>query len=198
MHSIVPEEAGVDEAGCGSLVGPLVAAAVVLPHDFDASGLNDSKKLSKTKRVALFQRVAAQAAVGIGVVSLDEINAQPFGWARRAVFARALSNLPSRPATIVVDGTHFFDGFDGISYACIAKADEQYASVAAASIVAKCTRDDMVDAVCDQHPELSERYGWRKNMGYPTKQHKQALDEHGCTFFHRATFAPCRSNVRLT
>lgn len=193
MLSVVVDEAGVDEAGCGSLIGPLVAAAVVLPETFDATGLADSKKLSKKKRNALLESIRSEAKIGIGVVSLEEINTNSFGWARRTVFLRALDDLSHSATSIVVDGTHFFDGYQDIPHSCIAKADATHASVAAASIVAKCTRDSMVVAVCEEHPTLAAQFGWKTNMGYPTKAHKDALVSHGCSFFHRTSFAPCRS-----
>lgn len=122
---------------------------------------------------------------GIGIVTLEEINGHSFAWARREVFTRALTNLDVRPGSIVVDGTSFFDGYLDIPYACIAKADATYASVAAASIVAKCTRDGMVKDVCVGYREVAERYGWSTNMGYPTKAHKDAIRAHGCTWYHR-------------
>ena len=130
MLSIVVDEAGVDEAGCGSLIGPLVAAAVILPEHFDTTGLNDSKKLSKKKRDNLFAKIKEVAAVGVGIVTLDEINKEPFSWARRTVFMRALANLVTPPRSIVVDGTHFFDGYENIPFVCEAKADARHASVA--------------------------------------------------------------------
>lgn len=193
MLTVVVNEAGVDEAGCGSLIGPLVSAAVILPEQFDTTGLNDSKKLSKKKRDALFARINDAAAVGVGIVTLDEINRESFSWARRTVFTRALANLAATPRSIVVDGTHFFDGYDDIPFKCEAKADATHASVAAASIVAKCTRDEMVKNVCAANQESAERYGWMTNMGYPTKAHKDAIREHGCTPYHRIKFSPCRS-----
>lgn len=189
----IADEAGVDEAGCGSLIGPLVAAAVILPDDFDVRGLNDSKKLSKTKREALYERIMSSAHVGVGVVELDEINANRFSWARATVFQRALQELSKRPTSIVVDGPHFFDGFDDIPFQCRAKADAEYASVAAASVVAKCTRDAMIMSLSDAYTVDAERFGWRSNMGYPTRAHLQAIKIHGPTSHHRINFSPCRT-----
>lgn len=185
-------EAGVDEAGCGSLIGDLVAAAVVLPDGF-VGVVDDSKKLSVKKRDALATQIEREARVGVGVVTRAEIDAHPFGWARRTVFLRALDALGEPlPTSIVVDGTQFFDGYRSVPYVLEAKADAKYASVGAASIVAKVTRDRSVHELCNAQPELAERYGWRTNMGYPTKAHRVALVAHGPSDHHRRSFRPCR------
>lgn len=186
-------EAGVDEAGCGSLMGDLVAAAVMLPDGFDGV-VNDSKKLSAKKREALATQIEKTARVGVGVVTRAEIDANTFAWARRAVFLRALAALGEPlPASIVVDGTQFFDGYRDVPFVLEAKADAKYASVGAASIVAKVTRDRSVLGLCDAQPELAKRYGWRTNMGYPTKAHRDALASHGPSEHHRRSFGPCKT-----
>ena len=188
-------EAGVDEAGCGSLIGDLVAAAVVLPHDFDTTVLDDSKKLTPARRANAVRALReSSAAIGIGIVTVDEINKHPFGWARRIVFQRALDDLvhSMTPSSIIVDGTQFFHGYRDIPYECHAKADATYSSVSAASIIAKETRDARVLTVCDAHEDWATRYGWRTNKGYPSAKHREALREHGPTVYHRMTFAPCR------
>ena len=186
--------AGVDEAGCGTLVGELVAAAVCLPTDFDVTGIKDSKKLSKKKRDALCDRIRKHSYVGVGIVTLDEINAQPFGEMRRLVFERAVRKLLStaRPSEIIIDGSGFFDGIDGIPFQCIVKADAQYPCVSAASIVAKTVRDTLIEELCDHDSDNAAKYKWRKNQGYPTREHLDAIRQYGVTSFHRTSFGPCR------
>ena len=192
----VPHEAGVDEAGCGSLIGDLVAAAVILPRDYDTTGLNDSKKLSEKKRSAMGRKLRTEVSFGVGKVTSAEIDEHGLAWARRVVFTRALDALvqTETPTSIVVDGTGFFDGFgDVAAWRLEAKADSQHASVAAASIIAKTQRDSDVDRLCDDYPDLAEKYGWRSNKGYPAVVHKNGIRDHGITPFHRRSFAPCKT-----
>lgn len=186
--------AGVDEAGCGTLIGELVAAAVVLPDGFDVAGVKDSKKLSPKKREALCVRIRTHAHVGVGVVTLDELNVAGFGELRKAVFERAVKDLLRQvtPAKIIIDGSGYFDGVDDIPFECVVKADDKYACVSAASIVAKTVRDDLVAQLCEKEPEDASKYDWAKNKGYPTKWHLDAIRQHGITRFHRKTFRPCR------
>lgn len=195
------DQAGVDEAGCGALIGDLVAAAVILPEHFDMTLLADSKKLTPARRARAFEALRNSASIGIGIVTLEEINTNPFGWARRVVFQRALDDLVSNigrlPASIVVDGTsHFFDGFQNVPFECKPKADATHAAVSAASIVAKETRDASVLLECDRQEEMATRYAWRSNKGYPSAVHRQALREHGLTPYHRIHFGPCRDAAR--
>ena len=193
----VPHEAGVDEAGCGSLMGDLVAAAVILPKTYDTAGLDDSKKLSEKKRDAIGTKLRREVAtIGIGKISREEIDAHGLGWARRAVFERALDALSEKEIaiSIVVDGTGFFDGYNSISdWKLEARADSLYASVAAASIIAKTERDADIVRICDAHPEMAEQYGWRSNKGYPAPAHKKGIQMFGITEFHRRSFAPCKT-----
>jgi ribonuclease HII len=188
---VIAGEAGVDEAGCGSLMGDLVAAAVVLPEGYDTTGLTDSKKIAEKKRTILGERIRREAIVGIGKVTNREIDANSFAWARRAVFQRALDDLSARPSTIVVDGTGFFDGYADIPFRLEPRADAKYASVAAASIVAKTERDADVLQLCDANPAWADAFGWRQNKGYPSKMHMNALQSLGPTPYHRLCFAPC-------
>ena len=191
--------AGVDEAGCGALMGDLVAAAVCLPDAFDTTGIADSKRLSAKKRNALCARIRRDAHVGVGVVTLDEINAtcsapgKGFGDVRRLVFQRAVAALVGSvtPTKIIVDGTGFFDGHADIPFECVARADATYSCVSAASIVAKTLRDEAVLRVCECDAALAERFGWPQNKGYPTAQHLAAIRAHGITAHHRASFGPC-------
>lgn len=186
--------AGVDEAGCGTLIGPLVASAVCLPEGFDASGIKDSKTLRAKKRSELCAHICKDALVGVGIITLDEINANPFGQMRKLVFERAVHNLISQtlPSKIIVDGTGFFDGVENIPFECIPKADAKHLCVSAASIVAKTVRDNMVDELCDHDKTNAIKYGWSKNKGYPTQQHLLAIRDHGITVHHRRSFKPCQ------
>ena len=148
--------AGADEAGCGTLIGELVAAAVLLPDGFDATGVKDSKKLSPKKREALCARIRAHAhCVGVGVVTIEELNTASFGELRKAVFERAVKDLLRQvtPARIIIDGSGFFDGVDDIPFECVVKADDKYACVSAASIVAKTVRDGLVARLCEEEPD---------------------------------------------
>jgi ribonuclease HII len=186
--------AGVDEAGCGTLIGPLVASAVCLPEGFDASGIKDSKKLTAKKRIELCAHIRREAVVGVGIITLDEINANPFGEMRKLAFERAVQNLilQTVPSKIIIDGSGFFDGVQDIPFECIPKADGKHLCVSAASIVAKTVRDKMVDELCEHDRTNASRYGWSKNKGYPTQQHLLAIRDHGTTIHHRTSFKPCR------
>jgi ribonuclease HII len=194
---VVEYEAGVDEAGCGSLIGNLVAAAVILPKDFDLNGVNDSKKLSAKRRSNLYDRIMRSAKVGIGTVTREEIDCHSLGWARRIVFIRALDSLQCTPGSIVIDGNGFFDGYNNVPFECVVKADSTHASVAAASIVAKVTRDAQIHALCQSESQIAETYGWVSNMGYPTRQHINAIRANGTTLYHRMSFAPCRQGKSM-
>ena len=189
---LTPYECGVDEAGCGSLIGDLVAAAVILPPDVDHALLRDSKKLSAVRRRLAYDAMRkSEAHIGVGIVRLDELNANSFAWARREVFQRALRALPVRPDTILVDGNGFFDGFDGIAHRCVVKGDRLHLSISAASIVAKVTRDASITELCNAHPESAAIYGWASNMGYPSAHHLCAIKETGIDSPHRVKFRPC-------
>ena len=187
--------AGLDEAGCGTLVGPLIAAAVCLPAEFDTSDIKDSKKLSKKKREILYERIRTHAYVGVGIVTLDEINTIKFSYARKLVFQRAMQDLVLHitPNKIIVDGSGFFDGFENIPYECIIKADAKYLCVSAASIVAKTLRDHCIYELCEEDSANAARYQWQNNKGYPTKDHLSAIQKWGITVHHRIQFKPCHS-----
>ena len=189
---VIVEQAGVDEAGCGALMGDLVASAVILPSHFDTGCLADSKKLTPARRERAFAVIQREARVGIGRVSVEELNQHPFAWARRTVFQRALDALGEPlPTSIVVDGNGFFDGYRSVSYECLPKADATFAAVAAASIVAKVTRDRLVDEIVSHEANLASRYQWSSNKGYPAPAHLEGLKTHGVTHHHRLQFGPC-------
>lgn len=186
--------AGVDEAGCGTLVGPLVAAAVCLPAELEASGFKDSKQLSAKKREKMYDLITSRAHVGIGVVTLDEINTIPFSNARKLVFRRAVEDLSAHTSVekLIIDGSGFFEGFNNVPFECVVKADAKYPCVSAASIVAKTVRDNFIAELCEEDGHNAARYSWHKNKGYPTREHINAIRQYGITPHHRIHFKPCQ------
>lgn len=180
-HSI---EAGLDEAGRGCLAGPVVAAAVILPEHFDLVGLNDSKKLNGAKREALALKIKEQAlAYAIGLVSNTEIDKINILNASFLAMHRALDQFKKAPKALLIDGNRF-KAYKDIPHTCIVKGDGKYASIAAASILAKTHRDELMQALHLEHPH----YAWDRNMGYPTVAHRKAIQEHGFTPHHRLSF----------
>ena len=177
-------EAGCDEAGRGCLAGPVVAAAVILPSDFTHPLLNDSKKINEKNRYKLrteIENIAVDYAVGIiDNKGIDEINILK---ASIMSMHKALDKLTIRPEHIIIDGNKFIK-YQDIPYQTIVKGDSKYYSIAAASILAKTYRDDIMNELHEKHPE----YNWKKNKGYPTKQHRQAIKEFGTTPYHRMSF----------
>jgi ribonuclease HII len=177
-------EAGVDEAGRGCLAGPVVAAAVILPHDYKDPGLNDSKKLSATQRNQLRASILESAiAWNAGIISagrIDEINILN---ATFEAMHEALQGLSLQPELLLIDGNRF-KPFANITHHCITGGDGKYASIAAASILAKTLRDEIMQHLHMQYPQ----YGWNTNKGYGTKAHVQAIHALGRTPFHRKSF----------
>jgi len=188
MNSII---VGVDEAGVGSLMGIMVAGAVILPPNFDTSKLFDSKKLSEKKRSVLYEELLKNADVGIGVVTNEEIDFLGMAKCRRLVFHRALDDLDKGADKIIVDGT-LFDKYKDMEHECIPKADQTVPCVSAASIVAKHYRDTKILQLCDQEPENAERYDWKNNKGYPAPKHLSAIKEFGVVSHHRKSYGPCK------
>lgn len=177
-------EAGCDEAGRGCLAGPVVAAAVILPADFHHPMLNDSKQLSESKRDALRPVIEREAvAWAVASVTPEEIDAINILQASFLAMHRALDALLVRPTFILVDGNRF-KPYKGLPYHCEIKGDGRYASIAAASILAKTHRDAMMAELHSQFPE----YAWASNKGYPTEAHRAAILQFGTTLFHRKTF----------
>ena len=177
--------AGVDEAGRGPLAGPVVAAAVILDRKHIPKGLNDSKQLSADAREELFPRILELAiAVGVGEACVDEIDLINIRQATHLAMARAVRALSVTAAFALVDGN------DAPALPCpcdtIVDGDAKSVSIAAASIIAKVTRDRMMRALHDEHPH----YGWVTNKGYGTEEHLLALGRHGATRHHRRSFAP--------
>ncbi len=181
--------AGVDEAGCAPLAGPVVAAAVILDRKRFPRGIDDSKKLPEPKREALYARLQRVARIGVGIVSVEEIDQLNIYWARMLAMVRAVEALGIVPATVLVDGNRC-PKWDHRSKAIVA-GDAKCRSIAAASIIAKVTRDRiMVD-----HSRTHPGYGWERNRGYPTPEHIRALDQIGLTPLHRRSFAPVRERL---
>lgn len=177
-------EAGCDEAGRGCLAGPVFAAAVILPHDFECEELNDSKKISEKLRNQLRKTIEENAtAYAIGIVFQQDIDKINILNASIAAMHKALDGLSVAPQHIIVDGNRF-KPYKDIPFQTIVKGDGKYMSIAAASILAKTYRDDYMNNLAKQFPA----YGWDKNKGYPTKAHRRAIMEYGITEHHRKSF----------
>jgi len=175
--------AGIDEAGRGPLAGPVVSAAVILPPDFDADGIDDSKKLTPARRNRHYDRIYEQAtAIGIGIVDAPEIDRINILQAALRSMAIAAGNLEPQPDYLLIDGT--FKIPSPLFQSAIIKGDSLSASIAAASIVAKVTRDRIMRAYHDYYP----LFGFDRHKGYPTKAHKEAIRTHGHTPIHRKSF----------
>lgn len=177
-------EAGCDEAGRGCLAGPVVAAAVILDPKNPIEGLDDSKKITEAKREKLRPEVEAKAlAWAVGIVTNEEIDQINILKGSFVAMHRALDQLKPKAKFIVVDGNRFIP-YKKIPHECIVKGDGKYQNIAAASILAKTHRDEIMRKLHNQYPY----FGWDKNKGYPTKQHRLALREHGATEWHRMSF----------
>lgn len=182
--------AGVDEAGCAPLAGPVVAAAVVLDREKFPRGIDDSKRLDLDAREAIFGRLQKVARIGIGMATVEEIDQINIYWARMLAMQRAVEALGFEPAWTLVDG-NATPRWHRPSKAIIA-GDAKCRSIAAASIVAKVTRDRMMAEYAESFPG----YGWETNRGYPTPEHIRALDTLGLTPHHRRSFAPVRERLQ--
>ena len=178
--------AGVDEAGCAPLAGPVVAAAVVLDRARFPRGIDDSKALSAEVREAICARLRKVAAIGVGMASVEEIDTLNIYWARMLAMTRAVDALGIEPAMVLVDGNRC-PRWTRPSVAIVA-GDAKCRSIAAASIVAKVTRDRMMADYARDYPG----YGWETNKGYGTPEHQRALEALGPTPLHRRSFAPVR------
>lgn len=179
-------EAGLDEAGRGPLAGPVFAAAVILPEDFHHPLLNDSKQMS-TRARELLRPIIEKEAVSWAVVqvSAEEIDRMNILWASVYGMQEAVRKLSVKPEFLLVDGNRF-KPFDGYAYTTVVHGDATYASIAAASVLAKTWRDEHMRALAAKYPQ----YGWDKNMGYPTPGHIAAIRKYGYTPEHRMSFHP--------
>lgn len=177
-------EAGCDEAGRGPLAGPVVAAAVILPGGYEHELLNDSKKLSQKKLDLLEEEIKKNAlAYHVIEVSPEEIDEVNILNASFLAMHRAIEQLVTTPELLLIDGNKF-KPYKDIPHECIVKGDGKYMSIAAASILAKTHRDRVMRQAAQQYPG----YGWEKNVGYPTKQHREAIKKIGITPLHRKSF----------
>ena len=177
-------EAGCDEAGRGPLAGPVFAAAVILPKDFHHPLLNDSKKMTEKARETLRPIIEKEAtAWAVEMVSTEEIDTINILNASITGMQRAVRRLEVKPEYLLLDGNRF-KPFDGYEYQCVVKGDAKFASIAAASVLAKTYRDEYMRKLAQEYPQ----YGWDRNMGYPTKEHIAAIIEHGYTPHHRKSF----------
>ncbi len=177
-------EAGCDEAGRGCLSGPVVAAAVILPRDFQHEWLNDSKQVTEAKRKLLRPIIEEKAiAWGVGMVDEKEIDQINILKASFLAMHRAIDQLLIRPELLLIDGNRFTP-YPSIAHECIIKGDSKYLSIAAASILAKTYRDEYMEKLHEEFP----LYGWDVNKGYPTKKHRDAIREQGPCKYHRMSF----------
>lgn len=177
-------EAGCDEAGRGCLAGAVYAAAVILPPDFRNEQLNDSKQLTDRQRRALRTVIEREAvAWAVGVVLPAEIDRINILNASILAMHRAVDALRVRPAHLLIDGNRF-RSYPGIPHTTLVKGDGKYLSIAAASILAKTCRDDYMLRLHAEYPD----YGWDRNKGYPTAEHRTAIAAHGTTPYHRLSF----------
>jgi ribonuclease HII len=177
-------EAGCDEAGRGCLAGPVFAAAVILPHDFEHELLNDSKQLNEetrySLRIEIEQNALAYAVASVDNNEIDEINILNASF---LAMHRAIAQLSITPEFLIIDGNRF-NKYGKMPHHCIIQGDGKYFSIAAASVLAKTYRDDYMKQIAQQHPE----YDWHANKGYPTIKHRNTVIELGYTPYHRRTF----------
>lgn len=188
LISMTPDliEAGCDEAGRGPLAGPVAAAAVILPRDFYHPLLNDSKKMTARERETLRPIIEKEAlAWAVEMVSPEEIDRINILSASITGMQRAVKRLSVKPQLLLIDGNRF-KPFEGYDYKTVVHGDATYASIAAASVLAKTWRDEYMCKIAEEYPG----YGWEKNMGYPTPEHIAAIKEFGLTPYHRKSFHP--------
>ena len=177
-------EAGCDEVGRGCLAGPIVAAAVILPKNYRHKLLTDSKQLSKKSRELIKADIMNDAiAYAIAEIDNEEVDKVNVLQASFIAMHKALDQFTRSPELILVDGNRFIP-YKNIPFECIIKGDGKYLSIAAASILAKTYRDQLMEKLSMEHPE----YGWERNVGYPTKEHRNAIKEYGITPYHRRSF----------
>ncbi len=181
--------AGVDEAGRGPLAGPVVAAAVILPEGFYLEGLNDSKQLSRIQREDFYQIIRTQADFGVGIVTNKEIDQINIYQSTKLAMKRAVESLYQEPDYVLVDA------MEVNQLSCpqesLIKGDERSVSIAAASVIAKVTRDNIMKELHELYPD----YDFISNQGYGTKNHLQALDQFGATPYHRVSFSPVKEQI---
>ncbi|MFD2568715.1 ribonuclease HII [Pseudotenacibaculum haliotis] len=186
-------EAGTDEAGRGCLSGPVVAAAVILPLDFEHEFLNDSKQISEAKRKILRPIIEKEAiAFGVSFVHNEEVDELNVLHASITGMHRSVDQLSVAPEFIIVDGNKF-KPYKEIPHETIVKGDAKYKSIAAASVLAKTYRDDFMEKIHQEFPD----YKWNKNKGYPTQEHRAAILASGATKYHRKSFKLLPTQLKL-
>lgn len=188
-----PNEAGTDEAGRGCLAGPVTAGAIILPKGFSNKILNDSKQLSESKREFL-RPILEKEAVTFSVCHVFENEIDSINILNASILAmhRALDTLAQVPSFIIVDGNRF-KPYPSVGHECIIKGDGKFMSIAAASILAKTYRDEYMARIHEEFP----MYNWKKNKGYPTKEHREAIRKHGLTKYHRKSFRQLPEQLTL-
>lgn len=192
-HSAYQIETGTDEAGRGCLAGPVTAAAVILPEEFSLELLNDSKQLSEKTRFSLRPLIEEMAlcykVVHLEPAIIDEINILN---ASIRAMQQCITQLTPRPEYIIVDGNRF-KPVEDIPHSCIIKGDGKYLSIAAASVLAKTYRDEYMERIHEEYP----MYNWKKNKGYPTAEHREAIRKYGPTKYHRMSFQLLPSQLEM-
>jgi ribonuclease HII len=190
-HNLI--EAGCDEAGRGCLAGPVVAAAVILPKNFKHPVLNDSKKLTAKQRTVLRDEIMDSAiAWKVAFVDNNEIDEMNILRASIKAMHIAIEGLNREPQFLLIDGNRFYP-YKNFSYKTIIKGDGLFFSIAAASVLAKTFRDEFMEKIDNEYPE----YGWKKNKGYPTTVHREAIIKYGITPYHRKTFNLFDTQLRI-
>ena len=186
-------EAGTDEAGRGCLSGPVVAAAVILPDNFQHELLNDSKQLSEKKRKELRPYIEERAlAFGVSFIHQEEVDELNVLQASITGMHRSIKQLNINPEFIIVDGNKF-KPFQEVPHQTIVKGDAKFMSIAAASVLAKTYRDEYMEKIHEEFPQ----YNWKKNKGYPTKEHREAIRQFGATPYHRKSFKLLPEQLKL-
>lgn len=186
-------EAGTDEAGRGCLSGPVVAAAVILPEDFEHEFLNDSKQLTEKKRKELRPFIEEHAlSYAVAFLNQNEVDELNVLQASITGMHRSITNLKPQPEFIIIDGNKF-KPYKDIPHQTIVKGDAKYMSIAAASVLAKTYRDEYMEKIHQEYPA----YNWKKNKGYPTKEHREAIRIHGATPYHRKSFKLLPEQLKL-
>jgi len=186
-------EAGCDEVGRGCLAGPVVAASVILPPDYHNPWINDSKKLSKNNREELISEIKERSlAWAIAEANVDEIDRINILHASFLAMKRAVLQLNQVPDHLLIDGNRWKSDLT-IPFTCVIKGDGKFTSIAAASILAKVYRDDFMEKLAIEFPH----YAWERNAGYPTKAHREGIEKHGSTIWHRKSFQLLPSQLGL-
>ena len=186
-------EVGCDEAGRGCLAGPVIAAAVILPENFNNTFLNDSKKLNVSTREKLETIIKKEAiSFGVGVASPEEIDKLNILNASFLAMHRAIDKINCKFELLLIDGNRF-NSYRDVEHKCIVKGDTKFLSIAAASVLAKTERDRIMKSLSIKFPE----YSWEKNKGYPTKNHKEAIIKFGANIHHRKSFQLIPRQLRL-